>query len=69
MMAIYLSRFKKLISAARFRLVVPINYKFKIINLFTWNMKLEKRAAYAFIRKKKTNLKTGIDYCALHEIK
>jgi hypothetical protein len=34
-MAIYLSFFKKSILAARFRLAVPVNYKFRAINLFT----------------------------------
>jgi hypothetical protein len=52
-MAIYLSRLKKLVSAARSRLAVPVNYKFRAINLFIWDMEPEKRAAYVFIRKEK----------------
>jgi hypothetical protein len=32
-------------------------------------MELEERAAYAFICKKKTSLKTGINYYASHEIR
>jgi hypothetical protein len=34
MIAIYLSRLRKLISAARSRLAVPVNHKFRAINLF-----------------------------------
>jgi hypothetical protein len=53
MMAIYLSRLRKPVSAARSRLAVPVNHKSRAIDLFTWDMEPEERAAHALVRKEK----------------